>query len=119
MEFRNFLINENRSFLAQKISDILSAIQDLNDNAPNLGARHLMSNAEAIVNQIRRILHTDWPQKDQPNLVKLQKCGVAIVKAIEEKDDLISILKSCQNELEQINNESPTNKIMTPEEEKR
>lgn len=118
MEFRKFLLNENKAYFSQKISDILSALQDLNDNAENLGTRHLVSNAELIVNQIRRILHTDWPQSEQNNLLVLQKCGVAIVKAIEEKDELIPILKSCQTELQQIGNETPTNKLVQPEEKR-
>jgi hypothetical protein len=48
----------------------------------------------------------------------LQKCAVAIKKAIEEKDDLAPVLKACQQNIEQMSgSESPTNKLATDEEE--
>lgn len=116
MQFREFIIQENKAYFAQKVSDVLSAIQDLNSNLENIGARNLVSNAETIVNQIRRIIHTHWPQKEQPNLEVLQKCGVAIMKAIEEKDDLESVLKACQQQIEGISGDQTVNKIGAEEE---
>lgn len=76
-----------------------------------MGARHLVSNAEAIVNQIRRVVHTHWPEEDQPKLLVLQRCGVAVMRAIEEKDDLPAVLKACQSNLEEISGGSVANKI--------
>lgn len=111
MDFKQFVLNEDKAYLDQRISDVLSAVQDLNDSADNMGARHLVSNAEAIVNQIRRVVHTHWPEEDQPKLLTLQRCGVAIMRAIEEKDDLSEILKACQGNLEEISGGSVANKI--------
>ena len=111
MRFKQFLLTENKAYLDQRISDILGALQDLNDSADNMGARHLVSNAEAIVNQIRRIIHTHWPEQEAPKLMVLQKCGVAVMRAIEEKDDLQSILKSCQSNLEEISGGSVANRM--------
>lgn len=111
MDFKQFVLHEDKAYLAQRISDVLSAVQDLNDSADNMGARHLVSNAEAIVNQIRRVVHTHWPEEDQPKLLVLQRCGVAIMRAIEEKDDLQAVLKSCQGNLEEISGGSVANKI--------
>jgi hypothetical protein len=113
MEFKDFLINENKGYFTQKVSDILSALQDLNDSAENMGVRHLVSNAETIVNQIRRIIHTHWPQSEEDKLTVLQKCGVAIMKAIEEKDDLKAVLQACQQNIEEISGEEgkPVNRL--------
>jgi hypothetical protein len=119
MKFKDFLLNENEVYLSQKIADILSALQDLNDSAENMGTRHLVSNSQTIVNQIRRIIHTHWPQSEETKLLVLQKCGVAIMKAIEEKEDLASILKVCQSNLEDLASEdkTPVNRIATQEKE--
>lgn len=119
MKFKNFLLQENKLYFSQKVSDILSALQDLNDNTDTMGTKHLVSNAQNIVNQIRRVIHTHWPQSEQSNLLILQKCGVAIMKAIEEKDDLASVLKSCQENLDKLVGDAkmPINKITTPESE--
>lgn len=111
MEFKDYLLQEDRAFLDQRLSDILSAVQDLNDSADNMGVRHLVSNAEKIVKQIRRVIHTHWPEKEESRLKVLQKCGVAIMKAIEEKDDLQSVLKSCQENMEDISGDEVANKI--------
>ena len=108
MEFKNFILSENKAYFGQRIGDILNALQDLNDSAENMGARHLVSNSETIVNQMRRIIHTHWPQSEESNLIILQKCGVAIMKAIEEKDDLAPVLKACQQHIEEIIGEQET-----------
>lgn len=111
MEFKDFILQENRAFLDQRISDMLSALQDLNDSAESMGARHLVSNGENIVRQIRRIIHTHWPEKEEQRLKTLQKCGVAIMRAIEEKDDLEGVLKACQKNIEEISGDSAVNKV--------
>lgn len=117
MKFKEFFLNENEIYLSQKIADILSALQDLNENAPNMGTRHLISNAQMIVNQIRRIIHTHWPQTEENKLLTLQKCGVAIMKTIEEKEDILNILKSCQKTLEDLVSEEkgPINRMAIQE----
>lgn len=111
MEFKNFILNETKAFLDQRVADILSALQDLNDNADDMGPRHLVSNAETIVNQIRRTIHTHWPDSERPKLVVLQKCGVAIMKAIEEKDELKEVLKNAQQQMESISGGAPVNDV--------
>jgi ATP phosphoribosyltransferase len=108
MKFKDFLLEENKVYFGQKVSDVLSAIQDLNSSLETMGAKHLVSNAENIVNQIRRIIHTNWSEKQQEDLRILQKCAVAIMKGIEEKDDLSMILKACQEQLEAISGDSKT-----------
>lgn len=111
MEFKDFMLEESKAFLDQRISDVLSALQDLNDSTENMGARHLVSNSENIVRQIRRIIHTHWPEREEPRLKTLQKCGVAIMRAVEDKDDLESVLRACQSNLEEISGGDKANSI--------
>jgi uncharacterized protein YaaN involved in tellurite resistance len=100
MRFKEFVLTEAEDYFVQRVSDVLNALQDLNDAAGDMGARHLVSNAQTIVNQMRRIIHTHWPQSEKPSLETLQKCAVAIMKAIDEKDDLQGVLKASQAHLE-------------------
>jgi len=118
MEFKGFLLSENKAYFSQRVGDILNGIQDLNDNSDGMGLRQLVSNAQTIVNQIRRILHTHWSETEAEDLKTLQKCAVAIMKTIEEKGDLRSILATCQQTLESMSGkgESPINKIASEQE---
>jgi hypothetical protein len=106
MRFKHFLLNEDGSartgFLAQKIGDLLSALQDLDQNAGHIGTRQQVKNTEEIVNYIRRILHTHWEKSEEEYLRVLQKVGVALMRAIDEKDDLPSIITSATQEIEKI-----------------
>lgn len=113
MEFRKFILTEADDYFSQRVSDILNALQDLNDSAGDMGTRHLVANAQTIVNQMRRIVHTHWSQKQDHGLKTLQKCAVAIMKAIEEKDDLPGVLKACQSHMEYLSGkqEKPSNSI--------
>ena len=102
MRFKDFLLNENRAYLAQKVGDILTAIQELRDDAPNMGTRDLTQYSMRIVNLIRRILHSSWPKEEQPNLLGLQKAAVAIMKSIDEKDDLPGTITAVASLMEKL-----------------
>lgn len=102
LEFRIELLTEDKSYLGRRISDILNGVHELDQNAPNIGTRELTNNAEGIVNQIRRILHTNWPRDDRKHLEALQKVGVAIMRSIEEKGDLPTVISNSGNELEKV-----------------
>ena len=117
INFSDFLLNENRAYLGQKVGDILAATQDVTQNSEHIGTRQLVKNAEGVINQIRRILHTNWPKEEDKNLEQLQKIGVAIANAVEEKDDLSGILAGAQAELEQLTDKlgAPLNKLGSPE----
>ena len=116
MNFKEFVINENKAYLGQKIGDILNALQDLQDSADGMGTRNLVKNSENIVNQIRRILHSKWGEKEEYSLKKLQKCGVAIMKAIDQKSDLREVIKSCMEELQNLlgDIDMPVNRLASP-----
>ena len=113
VEFKNFLLNERAEYFGSKIGDLLNAIQDLVEISPNIGSRHLNRQAEAICNQIRAILRNKWSVQQRPFLEKLQQVGVAIMKTIEERGDLKSVLVSAQHELQQVSSKigSPINQM--------
>lgn len=115
MRFKEFILTEAEDYFVQRISNVLNALQELNDAAGDMGARHLVSNSQTIVNQMRRIIHTHWPQSEKPGLETLQKCAVAIMKAIDEKDDLQGVLKASQAHLEALagRQEKPSNRLAT------
>lgn len=102
MDFQDFVLNEDRAYFGERVGDLLNAIQDLVDNGQGMGTRQLVKKSEGIVNQIRRIVHTNWPKKEEKNLEKLQDMGCAISRAIEEKDDLQNILTTVKGALEEL-----------------
>src|SRR5690606_24344986 len=97
--------------------DILTALQDLDQNSNAIGTKQLVSACEGIVNQIRRILHTHWPKREEYNLKKMQKIAVSLMKAIETKSDLTYVIKGSIQELEGMlgNLKAPVNQLITPE----
>jgi hypothetical protein len=118
LDFKEFLLNESRAYLGVRIGDILNGIQDLSQNAKAMGTRQMVRNSEVIVNQIRRILHSNWSKEDEKHLKQLQKVGVALAKAMEEKDDLEDTIAACQQALEDLSGDLgvPVNQLGSPEE---
>lgn len=102
IRFKQFILNESQAYLGQKVGDILTAVQELRDDANNMGARDLTRFSERIVNQIRRILHSTWPREEKKHLLVLQKIGVALMKSIEEKDDLPGTISGAASALEDL-----------------
>lgn len=100
LKFKYFLLNEDNEYLAGRVGDILNAIQDTQQNAQGMGTKQLVRNAERVVNQIRRILHTNWGTDSLDELKMLQRVGVAIKQAIEDKNDLNEVLGNAANEIQ-------------------
>ena len=100
LDFRTHLLTEDKSYLGKRVGDILNGLQDLSQNSASMGSREANKNAETIVNQVRRIIKTNWPQGDKKHLESLQKVGVAIMRAIEEKGDLEDTLSNSTKEIE-------------------
>lgn len=111
--FKDFILLENRVYLGSKMGDILTALQELRDDAKSMGSRSLVRYSEKIVNQIRRVLHTHWPKDEIKFLKPLQKIGVAMMKAIEEREGLEEIVSGGAGELEKVLSKMgvPINKI--------
>lgn len=114
--FKNFLLVENEQFLATQINDVLSALQDLQEEIENIGTRNLVKTSQVIANNIRNIIKSHWEIASDKPLISLQKCGVAILKAIQEKSDLKDIIPSLIEELQKTIDEmgQPVNKIGSP-----
>ncbi len=106
--FKRYLINEEKSYLGQKIGDTLSAVQNIQDDMENMGTRHLSRMAEKIVNQIRQILHSQWSPKHLPKLKELQRIAVALQKTIEEKGDLRELIPAATSALEKLSGDMGT-----------
>jgi hypothetical protein len=102
MRFKEFLLNETSAYLAQKVGDVLTALQELQEDAANMGARDLTQYSQQIVNQIRRILHSSWPKEEKPHLVQLQKIAVAIMIAIDKKSDLPGTITAATSAMEKV-----------------
>lgn len=100
--FKVYLLNEERSFLGHRVGDVLTSMQDIQTDLGNLGSRQLTRMAEDLVNQIRKILHSNWSPKSIKHLKELQRIGVAIQKTIEEKGDLKEILPAATQSLQQL-----------------
>jgi hypothetical protein len=117
-QFKDFLISENKYYLGQKSGDLLSAMQALSDDSPNIGNREMIRATQGLINQIRRILHSRWDDEDLKYLKTLQKIGVALCKAIDEKEDIATIVSSAQKELEEMINdmEVPVNNLGSEDE---
>jgi hypothetical protein len=111
--FKDYILLESRVYLGGKMGDILTALQELRDDAKSMGTRSLVRYSEKIVNQIRRVLHTHWPKDDMKFLRPLQKIGVAMMKAIEEREGLEEIVAGSADELEKVIGKMgvPINKI--------
>ena len=94
LTFKDFLLNEQQAYLAQKVGNILSAVQDLKNDAKTMGSKNLNAFSNEIVVHIRNILHSSWPKEQEKHLKSLQKMAVSIMKCMDEKGDLSSVISS-------------------------
>lgn len=117
MRFKEFLLCENKAYLGLKVGDILTSVKEINDDSKTMGSRDLVRFSERIVNQIRRILHSNWSKEEKRFLLVLQKVAVAIMKAIDEKDDLPAVIASATTTLEKLVADLgvPINKFAAPD----
>jgi hypothetical protein len=114
-QFKYYLLSESKHYLGQRSGDILTALQNLQEDAPGMGQRALLRASQGIVNQIRRILHGRWDEEDVQYLKRLQKIGVAIMKAIDENEDIKEVISSAVAEMEGMLNklQMPINSLGT------
>lgn len=119
--FKQFILNENKQFFASQCGDILSAIQNLEEESEYIGTRNLVRYSQNIANNLRNLIHSHWTDDLQSHLKELQKVGVAILKAIEESSDLLEVIKSSRNSLEELVKKLglPINDVGVPEKEEK
>jgi len=117
--FKEFILNESKQFFATQCGDILTAIQNLEEEADYIGTRNLVSYSQNIANNVRNLIHSHWSDDLSDKLKKLQSVGVAILKSIEESSELLETIKSARQSLEEIVKELgvPINNIGIPEKE--
>lgn len=103
MKFSNFLLNETKAYLGQRIGDILTALQNLQDDADDLGQRAMERALLNVVSQIRKILHGRWDDTDNKDLLVLQKVGVGIMRGLDETEvNMKELVTSAVGELERL-----------------
>ncbi len=102
MKFKQFLLSEQQDYFAHKLGDLLTNVHELLIGGKQIGTRNLVKNTEGLVNQIRKILHSSWPNTYVKYLKRLQRCGVGLMRAIDEKGDLQDVLNSVRFEVEHL-----------------
>jgi hypothetical protein len=117
MEFKNYLLTEGKEYFADRVNSVLTGIHDFLSAERQMGAKQSIKQTENIANQIRKILHTSWPQSEHKHLKVLQRCGIALMKAIDDKGDLPEVFNSVRAELESLSHrlKVPANKLGTKE----
>ncbi len=118
--FNDFLLNEGRTYLANKVGDILTALQNLSEDAQGgLGRRAVERAVQKIVDQIRRILHSHWDDTEKYALETLQKVGVGMMVGLEKAEvDLPALMASAVETIEQISSKlgEPINNVASEKE---
>lgn len=114
------MLNEQSYKFGHQVNLVLTAVQHLEEDMHGMGLRQLAKLCEGIVNQLRRILHTQWPTRHMSHLKELQKVAVALMDAVEKKDDLREILPAIAQELQAVTSKigGKVNDLQATEEEK-
>ncbi len=100
--FRTYVLNENKVYLAKEIGDVLNSSQELADEVNKIGTRNLVRYSQIIVNKCRGILQGHWGNENRKFLKSLQKCAIALAKSIDENDNIENVLKSTIAALQQV-----------------
>jgi hypothetical protein len=113
--FGDFLLNEGRVYLANKIGDILTALQNLSEDAQGgLGRRACERGVQKVVDQIRRVLHSHWDDTEKNALEVLQTVAVGLMVGLEKTEvDLPSLMASAVESIQDISSklEEPLNNL--------
>lgn len=113
--FSDFLLNEGRVYLANKIGDILTALQNLSEDAQGgLGRRACERGVQKVVDQIRRVLHSHWDDTEKNALEVLQTVAVGLMVGLEKTEvDLPSLMASAVESIQDISSklEEPLNNL--------
>ena len=98
--FREYVLNENKVYLAKEIGDVLNSTQELSDEVNKIGTRNLVRYSQIIVNKCRGILQGHWGNENRKFLKVLQRCAVALAKSIDESDDFEATIKKVISNLQ-------------------
>jgi hypothetical protein len=99
LNFRNFILNENRQFLGLEIGKIKSSLETLSGQVKEIGTKNLVSMADKIVTKIRSLLGGHRESSDYKFLLDLQTVGVNLAKALDKNDNLEQVISSSAQQL--------------------
>ena len=102
MRLKEFLLNEEKSHFGHRVGDVLTTVQDLQNDMENMGSRHLSRLSDQIVDELRKIIHGTWGDNQKKHLKPLQRAAVALKKAVDERDDLKEIIPTVSQELQNV-----------------
>ena len=117
MNFKEFLLTENKSDLGEKLGYILNSIENLAQDIDKQGTK-LNVFAEDIVSRVKGILRSDWPSELKQYLIQIRNAITIVCKSLDgsNKMPLPDALKSFSEELKKIAQSlgSPINDIASP-----
>lgn len=100
LDFKSFVYKETKEYLGDELGRILNSIQSLADDAKKIGADKLIEYSKRLVSDIRAVVGGHWLPEDIKYLQVLQKIGVELAKALQEKGDLETKLISATQALQ-------------------
>lgn len=119
MEFKDFLLIENKNLFAERLGDIITALENLADDPKNLEKKQ---KATTIANQIRKsfLRGNKWPKMDG-EIETMITVAYNLLKSSNPKEesriDLDDIIKSSIQTLKSLqgNLQVPVNQLASPE----
>lgn len=120
MEFKDFLINENKTLFSQRLGDILNALQELSSDPKSIGKKE---NVKIIANQIRSnfLRGQKWPGDLKYQIKMLITIAVNLLKSVdpqvENRPDMDAVINSSIKNIEQMSKKLsiPNNQLASQE----
>jgi len=111
MRFKEYLLNEQKEFLAAKVGDILASLQQLKDS--NAKKKDLSDIVDSIVSRIRALINSDFGDENKKNIVSLRDVAFYLKNSIENNADMGEVMSNSISALEDIvsNLGQPINKL--------
>lgn len=94
LHFRQFILRESDEFLKEKIGKIYGDLQNIQQTMQQVGTDSLVNDVKVVISLIRAIIQGHWLKQQFKYLGVLQKVGVALSNAVEESDNLESIVNA-------------------------
>ena len=117
MNFKLFLLNENKSDLGLKLGNIINAIDDLSQDIDKKGQK-LNVFADDIIARVKAILRSDWPSELSQYLKQIRNALIVICKSMDGSNEmpLPEALKIFLKQLKKISENlgSPITDVGTP-----
>jgi hypothetical protein len=111
MRFKDYLLNEQKEYLASKIGDILASLQELKDS--NAKKRDLSEIIDSIVSKIRSLINSDFGDENRSSIVALRDVAFYLKNSIENNADMDEVMSNSISALENVTSKlgQPINKL--------